>query len=327
MNYIGSKTKLLPFLQACVQEHVGSLEQKVMCDLFAGSGAVGRAFKPLVKTLISNDIEYYSFVLNQRSLQKEASQRCKGLINVLQHLSPIKGFIYEEYSVDGRSSRAYFSAENAQKIDAIRLQIEAWKGRLLEEEYFCLLASLLEAADKVANTTSIYTSFLKSMKKTAQKPLHLELPLYEEPCRTKHLVFQQDANQLIETIQGDILYLDPPYNIRQYGATYHLLNTIALYDRFEPQGKTGLRAYYKSRYCGRKKALHALHELIAKARFETIFLSYNDEGLLQEDEIGELMRRYGNYTCRKIHHPRLKTHNLNKTATKTTTEHLHILQK
>jgi adenine-specific DNA-methyltransferase len=70
--------------------------------------------------------------------------------------------------------------------------------------------------------------------------------------KNKHLVYQQNANELIMKIFGDILYLDPPYNEREYGANYHLLNTIARYDNFIPQGKTGLREYARSQYCIKK---------------------------------------------------------------------------
>ena len=62
---------------------------------------------------------------------------------------------------------------------------------------------------------------------------------------------------MIKEIEGDILYLDPPYNTRQYGANYHLLNTIAKYDSFVPKGKTGLRNYEKSVYCMKNEVLQS----------------------------------------------------------------------
>ena len=111
---------------------------------------------------------------------------------------------------------------------------------------------MIESADKVANTASVYGAFLKKLKKSAQKEMILEPAIYEENDN-EHLVFQNDANEVIKQIEGDILYLDPPYNQRQYGANYHLLNTIAEYKKFEPKGKTGLRNYFKSSYCKKKK--------------------------------------------------------------------------
>ena len=51
------------------------------------------------------------------------------------------------------------------------------------------------------------------------------------------------ASELIGKIYGDILYLYPLYNHREYGANYHLLNTITL---------TGLRNYAKLAWCKKK---------------------------------------------------------------------------
>lgn len=137
--------------------------------------------------------------------------------------------------------------------------IREWRtaGQIDDNTYYFLLASLLESADKVANTASVYCAYLKHIKKSAQKPLVLS-PAKFTPTSNKHLLFHQDANELISTISGDILYLDPPYNQRQYGANYHLLNTIAKYDQFVPKGKTGLRSYQKSAYCKSSEVVSSL---------------------------------------------------------------------
>ena len=145
----------------------------------------------------------------------------------------------------------------------------------------------------------------------------------------KNQVFQKDANQLIQEIKGDILYLDPPYNARQYGANYHLLNTIAKYDTFVPKGKTGLRDYYKSDWCKKGEVLKSFEELIANAQFPYIFLSYNNEGLMGQKEVQTIMERFGKYTLKTKKYQRFKadkTENRNHKATETF-EYLHILEK
>lgn len=106
----------------------------------------------------------------------------------------------------------------------------------------------MKCTTKVANTASVYGAFLKKLKKSASKRLVLE-PAFFELNDNKHLAFNENANELIKKIDGDILYLDPPYNHREYGANYHLLNTIAFYDDFKLKGKTGLREYTKSAWC------------------------------------------------------------------------------
>lgn len=99
--------------------------------------------------------------------------------------------------------------------------------------YFFLLASLLESADKVANTASVYGAYLKTLKRSATKIMELQ-PASFELTSNRHRIYQEDGNDLIQNIKGDILYLDPPYNTRQYGANYHILNTIVKYNIFAP---------------------------------------------------------------------------------------------
>ena len=136
-------------------------------------------------------------------------------------------------------------------------------------------------------------------------------------------------NPFVKKIDGDILYLDPPYNQRQYSANYHLLNTIALYDEFVPIGKTGLREYNRSDYCKKGEVHKSFEELIKNANFKYIFLSYNNEGLMSEDEIRNVMTKYGKYSLETKEYQRFKadkTENRNHKADKTF-EYLHILEK
>lgn len=331
MNYIGSKHTLSEFIYKTVTKKCGAdLFQFAFCDLFAGTGIVGRTFKGKAKQIIANDVEYYSYVLNRNYIGNNKPFAYESYIEELNTLPGIKGFIYENYAAGGSGNRNYFTAENGQKIDAIRQKINQWKteGEINEDQYFFLIASLLESADKVANTASVYGAFLKHIKKTAEKPLVL-IPALFELTENPHRVYCEDSNQLINKIEGDILYLDPPYNARQYGANYHLLTTIAKYDTFVPQGKTGLRNYYKSDWCRKGAVLNSFEELIKNANFKYIFLSYNNEGLMSEIQVKTIMEKYGNYELAKKKHRRFKadkTENRNHKAS-STYEYLHILEK
>jgi len=331
LNYIGSKHKLSSFLLEEIKNTVDEdLSQLVFCDLFAGTGIVGRNFKPLVKQVIANDVEYYSYVLNNNYIGNHTSLNTKKQLEFLNNLEGTAGFIFENYSENGRENRLYFSEENGKKIDAIRQQIETWKinNEINKKEYFFLLASLIESADKVANTASVYGAYLKKLKKTAQKKLVL-LPATFIETPNSHSVFNEDANELIHKIKGDILYLDPPYNARQYGSNYHLLTTIAKYDTFIPKGKTGLRDYYKSSYCKKNEVKNSFEYLIKNANFKYIFLSYNNEGLMTENDVECIMKKYGNYSLKTTNYQRFKadkTENRNHKAN-STVEYLHILEK
>ena len=333
MNYIGSKYSLIPFITSTIDDIVGeNLSDKVFCDIFAGTGIVGRTFKTRAKKIISNDWEYYSYVLNRNYIGNhlEMDQKYELIAELNNIVCSKGGFIYNNYCNGGGHGRQYFSDENGKKIDTIRTRIELWrKDHIISEDmYYFLLASLLESSDKVANTASVYGAFLKHLKNSAQKPLILEPALYSVNTNI-HDVYCMDANMLIKNIQGDILYLDPPYNSRQYGANYHLLNTIAEYKFFEPKGKTGLRDYMRSLYCGKKSVIPSFESLIKDAKFKYIILSYNNEGLMSMNDIASIMSKYGYYDMVSRGYPRFradKEERRNHTANKTI-EYLHILEK
>ncbi|MDR2842718.1 MAG: DNA adenine methylase [Spirochaetaceae bacterium] len=333
MNYIGSKHKLTSFLKSTIYSVVGNdLSNKIFCDIFAGTGIVGRNFKTEVKNIIANDFEYYSYVLirNYIGNHKELKNASEYLIKLNALPLIDTGFVYKNYCTGSGSGRQYFSDFNGKKIDSVRQQIEKWKnsGEISTDLYFFLLAGLLESSDKVANTASVYGAFLKHVKRTAQKELFIE-PAMFTLNKNDHQVFNTNSNDLIKKISGDILYLDPPYNERQYGANYHILNTIARYENFEPKGKTGLPVYKKSLYCSRASVLSEFEDLIKQAAFKYIFLSYNNEGLMSAEDVKKIMQKYGRYDIATTKYQRFKADkDINrKYEAEGTEEYLHILEK
>jgi len=284
MNYIGSKKKLLPFIKETIYEIVSpKLDDMIFCDLFAGSGEVGKAFKKEVRSVISNDLEYFSYVINRHAIGTAKLLQTDAIFQELNALEGCEGFIFQHYCKHPQNEREYFSSDNAKKIDAIRQKIEYYRDD--EDLYFYLLASLLHSADKVANTASVYGAYLKHLKPLAQKKLFIE-PAHYDVSTQKNSVYNEDALIVIKKIEGDILYLDPPYNVRQYGADYHLLNTIAIYDEFTPQGKTGRREYHRSSFCKKHSVKKSLDELIDNAKFSYIFMSYSSDGSVEHKRFG-----------------------------------------
>lgn len=346
MNYIGSKLSLIDFITNTIISTVSEKEKNIkptemtMADLFAGTGVVGIAFKKKGLDIIANDIQAYSYVLNKHYIENTHKvldrKKCNDLLQQLKSLTGEQGFIYNNYSLGGTqgsdNERMYFTDDNALKCDAIRSEIEQLykKGQISSSEYYYALACLLKAIDKVANTASVYGAFLKNFKKSALKPLELK-PLEIIRGSGKYRVYNDDVNKIITEIKGDILYLDPPYNQRQYCANYHMLETIALYDNPTISGKTGLRNYadQKSEFCSSRTVKEAFESLIRNANFKYIFLSYNNEGLMSLDTIKNIMERYGEYTVFTQRYQRFKadkSENRNHKAD-STIEYLHCLIK
>lgn len=346
MNYIGSKSSLLPFLEHVVRQVTDGTE-KTFFDLFAGTGAVGRHFKSLGFTVIANDIQYYSYILNKayigidrqpefRQLRSDLSAELSlpqtafesGVELVLAYLNQLpgrRGFISSNYSPAGK--RNYYTQSNAERADAIRMLVEDWRRLNLinEYEYFYLLAALIEATDQVANTASVYGAYLKAFKKSACRPLTLK-PLRVLSRGDGCQVHNQEATKLIGAIGCDILYLDPPYNQRQYGANYHVLETIARYDSPVLSGATGMREYPRSDFCKNRKAGSAFEEIIRRARARHILISYNDEGLLPVAELQRLLALRGTPTIFTTSHSRFKADSGRVYKRAETTEYVHYVR-
>ena len=334
MRYIGSKQNLLPLLSSLVAERAPG--GGVFCDMFAGTAAVGRQFKKAGFSVLSTDILYFSYVLQKTRLElnclpefsallprlgKKAKDglfngdRAGAVIAFLNRLEGEEGFVFRNYTPEGtrggRHARRYFTAENGRKIDAVRGEIERWKnaGWIDEAEYCFLLCALVEAVPSVSNISGTYAAFLKNWDARALKPIRLAAPEIVPSVR-KHLAANEDAADFAARVRGaDILYLDPPYNARQYAPNYHILETVARGDSPDIRGVSGMRNYdgQKSAYCSRSSALTALAQVLEKADYKNVMLSYNEEGILKPEEILSVLKRHGKTTVVEKDYARYKS--------------------
>lgn len=315
MRFIGNKTNLLNDIAQVIKENCDGTE-KVFCDIFSGTASVARFFKNRYK-IISNDLLYFSYVLQKGTIENNEIPSFKKLEDrlnihdVFDYLENIdikqekfNKFIYENYSPNKKCERMYLTSENALRIDFIRNKIEEWRNKELinNNEYYYLLAALIEGVPFVSNITGTYGAYLKQWDKRAFKKFEM-IRLNVIDNNVKNQCYNKNSNDLIQEISGDILYLDPPYNERQYLPNYHLLETIAKYDNPEIKGKTGIRVYNseKSNYCIKNKVYSEMEELIKNAKFKHIIVSYNQDGLLSKNGIETILKKYGNKETYKLY--------------------------
>lgn len=329
MRYIGSKKRLAKAIKQAIAER-GAAEG-VFADLFAGTGAVAREFKKANYTVIAADLLLFPYILQRAYIQinlypdfhrllshldfspcaehalfvpPEDEQHWAKLKYVIQRLNELPGvedFIFRNYTKAGTEGgdfvRQYFSDENGKRIDAVFRQIWEWhQSHLLsEDEYYLLMTAALEAVPLVANILGTFGAFKKGdLESRAVKPYLLTAPrLIASPHPNRAI--QGDANVLVRETRCDLLYLDPPYNNRQYAEYYHLLETLA--EGLEPEigGLTGkpLGPRRLSRYCTKPGAREQFADLVSHAQAQHIFLSYSDDGLLSAEEIMQVLSLRG----------------------------------
>lgn len=303
MRYLGSKLKLLEEIEKVIEKN--DIKGDTFADLFAGTGCVGDYFKGEYH-IISNDFLYYSYVFNKAKLLNAKKPSFKKFtekynaniyewLNTQTYTPDETYFVYHNYTPVG--GRMFFTEENGCKIDGIRQKIESLYNRKIldENEYFYLLASLLESLTKVSNTSGTYEAYFKFWDSRAEKDFVVEpLELNEINIIKRNEILSEDTNILIRKISGDIAYIDPPYTVTQYVSAYHMLETIAKYDSPMIKGVGGKRGREgkNSLYAQRTQAKRAFEDLFRQIHFKHILVSYSNQGLVPLEELVDLASKF-----------------------------------
>lgn len=342
MRYIGNKENIIEKIQYILNSN--EVCGNSFFDFFSGTANVAKHFKRSGYKVYSSDIMYMSFCLQMAYIKNNSTPTFETLLkgitnaqphstlfdspldivlNYLNNIKPTKGFIYNNYTPGGTAHlnipRMYFSDENGMLIDAIRQQIETWKTSELitTNEYYILLACLIESVSFYANISGVYAAFQKKWDPRAIKRLTLR-PIEIINNNKENFVYNTNSISIADKIEVDILYLDPPYNERQYLPNYHILETIARYDNPTIKGVTGMREYHteKSVFCNSKKALEALDFVAQNAKYKFMVLSYNSEGIMEKHDIINTLSKYGHVRFEEFQYTRFKSNNNGLSKTK-----------
>ena len=300
MRYIGNKTRLLPFILRTLQRSgvgVGSVH-----DAFAGTASVSRALKAKGWRVYSSDLLMSSYVFQRAYVVAEAADPLlTDMGRELGSLTSVEGFISEHFSParrGGAGVRMYFTPENAGRIDAAREQLETWRKSktISEDSYYLLLAAIIEGADRVANTAGVYASYMKRWQPNAKRRFEVvpEMPVKGAQPAEATLMDATDAAKSIGEV--DLLYIDPPYNSRQYVAYYHIPEILARgWSDSAPaiRGKVGLLAGEegRSQWSHGRRVQKLFSALLAASGARNALISFNSEGHLAPDALQSLLTK------------------------------------
>lgn len=318
-RYLGNKTRLTDWI---VGQIAGVLPTgSSIADPMCGTASVSMALARAGYSVTAADALTFPVVhARTRLLAKQAPafEALGGYDNALDWMrsaAPVKGYFSQEFGetgkpANGRAPRLYFSAANAARIDGIRCGIRQLSsdGALSEIEHSVLLHHLILATNKVANISGTYGYFRRTISGPALRPLAFE-PIDFEHTPGHHVVLCGPVEELAPTLSTDAVYLDPPYTKRQYAGNYHVLETLAREDEPAAAGDGGLRPWtdQASDFCYRRSAGSAFRETLKRLDVQHVFISYSEDGQVQEDELWSILSDFGKVMLHELPHPRYRS--------------------
>lgn len=331
IRYYGGKAKLADFIISQLQQ-TGLREGMSVLDGFSGTSVIAQTLKHRGFKTFANDHLYFCYALADAHLAFNHQPSFKKLklnldvLDFLNNLPPKNGFITKNYAPFEACERMYLSIENANKVDAIRDQIEDWKSQELISlsEFNYLLASLIYAINLVSNITGTYGAYLKFWEGRSQKNLKL-VPIDISPSKYSNQAMCKDVIEAVSKTHYDFIYLDPPYNSRGYFSNYFFLELVAQgwYRKTPlPQGVTGIprNLEVKSDYSSKMEVSGAFQRLIKKCDAEYVAISYNNEGLLPQEKFLEILNDFGKVKVHTQEHKRFRS--INQDGTNSITKEL-----
>lgn len=287
IKYIGSKRTLVPLIVQAVR---GVLDTRTVIDLFSGTSRVGHALKAAGYRVLANDHNAYAATLARCYVQADAEDvraEARKLVAEFNHLKGSPGYFTETFCIKSR----FFQPKNGERIDAIR---EAIAAKNLEPELEAvMLVSLMEAADRVDSTTGVQMAYLKTWAPRAHNDLELRVP-HVLP-RARHGKGQAtclDAREAVKVLEGDVAYIDPPYNQHSYLGNYHVWESLVRWDKPAVYGVACKRMDVRTRqsvFNSRPKFAAAMRDLLRSVRAPVLVVSFSNEGYLSSQEMETML--------------------------------------
>ena len=268
-RYIGSKAKLVDWIFDTIEKETENVKTAV--DIFTGTGVVAKRMLKLYDKVIVNDTLFsnhyiYQAFFSAKPWDKEKISRKINYYNSLNETDIEENYFSENFG------DKYFEKGLAKKIGFIRQDIEDSKNDLTEKEYAILLATLIYNIDKHANTVGHFEAYIKKPIKNSDFYIR-QIDVQE----FKNIeIYQTDSNSLAGKIKSDLVYIDPPYNSRQYCRFYHVYETLVKWDKPVLSGVAMKPPVENmSKYCT-SSAPDAFADLIEKLDTKYLVVSYNN---------------------------------------------------
>jgi len=269
-RYTGSKLKLIPWIHEVIADNCKNTSS--FTDIFAGTGSVSHSILGLFKEIIINDFLFSNEVI-YKGFFEQSSWSEDAVREFIQGFSKVDASALKDNYFSKNYGTKYFSNNDAKLIGHIRDRLEIQKNSFSEKEFNIILSSLVYSVDKAANTVGHYDAYRIRPDIKDRFVFHQILPL---KLNNTIKIYREDANEIIRSLETDVLYVDPPYNSRQYSRFYHLLENLVQWKKPQLHG-VAMKPDPEnmSDYC-KVSAFEAFQDLINNADAKTIIVSYNN---------------------------------------------------
>ena len=356
ITYLGNKRKLVPYIEDEIKliTKVLNKDKLNILEPFCGSTSVSRMLKLYSEKLVVNDLEAYCATLAKCYLANPTKEQYEKIEKTIKFLNNHKfskvapEFIRKYYAPKDDTNikegeRVYYTQTNAHIIDSMCNHIFNYLP-LEERQYY--LAPLLVEASIHTNTSGTFNSYHKkdgighfggkgeNALKRILGEIELPMPIFAIND-SKVDVYNEDANSLVKKLNKnkewfDVAYLDPPYNKHPYGTNFFMLDIINRWNpKLEiPDNHRGQPDDWKrSKYNSFSEANRTFEELVANLPATFIILSYNNEGIISEEDLRKILEKYGRVTKKEIVYPTYKGCKNLASRSKDVIEYLWILHK
>ncbi len=268
-RYIGSKAKLTDWIMQTIKNETKDIH--TFCDIFAGTAAVSNQAVKLYDKVIINDFLFSNNIIYKGFFAAGEWDREKLCDIITAYNALVPEELPENYFSENFGGK-FYEHNVAKQIGHIRQDIEDLRPELTEKEYNILLATLIYNIDRLANTVGHFDAYIKK----PIKPQSLRLRLIDAQTFDNVEIHREDSNLLAHKISADIVYVDPPYNSRQYCRFYHLYETLVKWDKPKLYG-VALKPTPEnmSSYCT-CRAVTAFEDLVSNIHAKYIVVSYNN---------------------------------------------------
>ncbi len=294
-RYIGCKAKLTKWIFDCIR--LETKDVHVFFDIFAGTGCVANKALEYYDKVVMNDFLYSNNVV-YRAFFGSGEWNKEKLFGILDEFNEVDAKTLEDNYFSVNYGGKYFSENVARQIGYIRDNIEEMKPALTEKEYCILVASLIYSMDRIANTLGHFDAYIKKEIKEQK----FVMRMIEAHSLENVQILQEDANIACRHVHTDVVYLDPPYNSRQYSRFYHLYEVLVKWDKPVLEGDARKpKAENMSDFC-RVKAFQAFSDIVANIDSKYIVVSYNNtykskskssENKIKLEQIQEVLDKCG----------------------------------